>query len=131
MTPPPAQKEQRAPTDFEARVSDLRSVLQLSRELGASTELMPLLQQVETAALSVIGCERATVFILDHDSNELYSRVGTGGPLTHDGAIQVAEQMNRKRDVHVRVDLLLESDHAEVLIGFIDLLYEKALAKPD
>ena len=63
--------------------------------------------------------------------DELYSRVGTGGPLTRAGAIDVAEDMNRKREIHYRLDLLLESDQADVLIGFIDLLYEKARATPD
>ncbi|MCB9858277.1 MAG: SpoIIE family protein phosphatase [Phycisphaerales bacterium] len=65
-------------TEFESRVTDLRAVLQLSRELGASTELMPLLQKVESAALTVLGCERATVFVYDGNSNELYSSVATG-----------------------------------------------------
>lgn len=78
MTPPPAPKSQLVPTDSEDRVSDLRAVLQLSRELGASTELMPLLEKVESAALTVLGCERATVFIYDRDANELYSSVATG-----------------------------------------------------
>lgn len=78
MTPPSAQREKIAPPDAESRVSDLRAVLRLSRELGASTELMPLLQKVESAALDVIGCERATVFIYDGDANELYSSVATG-----------------------------------------------------
>lgn len=62
----------------QERVDDLRAVLQLSRELGASSELAPLLCKVETAALRVIGCERATVFIFDPETNELYSSIATG-----------------------------------------------------
>ena len=35
--------------------------------------------------------------------------------------------MNRKREVHQRVALLLESSEADLLIGFVDLLYQKIL----
>lgn len=39
---------------------------------------MPLLQKVESASLTVLGCERATVFLYDSKTNELYSSVATG-----------------------------------------------------
>ncbi len=78
MTPQAMQRDSASLETARQRVDDLRAVLQLSRELGASTEIAPLLQKVETAALRVLGCERATVLIYDADANELYSRVATG-----------------------------------------------------
>jgi transcriptional regulator with XRE-family HTH domain len=55
--------------------------------------------------------------------DELYSRFGTGGPLTADGALAAATAMNRKRQIHDRVALILETGEAELLAGFVDLLY--------
>jgi transcriptional regulator with XRE-family HTH domain len=59
------------------------------------------------------------------DFDELYSRVGTGGALTRDGTVEIVATMNRNRDVHERVALLLESAEAEVLVGIVRVLYEK------
>lgn len=64
--------------DHEKHVHDLHAVLEVSRELSATNELTPLLQTVEKAALKVLECERATVFLYDEKRNELYSRVATG-----------------------------------------------------
>ncbi|MCA9255379.1 MAG: SpoIIE family protein phosphatase, partial [Phycisphaerales bacterium] len=88
---------------YESRVADLRAVLQLSRELGASTELMPLLQKVESAALTVLGCERATVFVYDDATNELYSSVATGVDEIRFGADQgiAGEAVRTGEVIHV------------------------------
>lgn len=67
-----------APTSFERQVKDLRAVLEVTRRLSATIELSPLLARVEQAALTVLGCERATVFLYDRSRNELYSRMATG-----------------------------------------------------
>ncbi len=64
--------------DMERRVADLLTVLEVSRELAAASELPPLLRKIEQAALQVLRCERATVFIYDRDSGELFSRLATG-----------------------------------------------------
>lgn len=64
--------------DHNKHIADLRAVLEVSRSLGATAELIPLLRIVEKAALSVLECERATVFILDTERQELYSRLATG-----------------------------------------------------
>jgi phosphoserine phosphatase len=65
-------------SDSDKHVADLQAVLEVSRDLTSTTELTPLLQKVEKAALAVLECERATVFIYDKDKNELYSRMATG-----------------------------------------------------
>jgi phosphoserine phosphatase RsbU/P len=62
----------------DKHVTDLQAVLEVSRDLASTTELTPLLQKVEKAALCVLECERATVFIYDKEKNELYSRMATG-----------------------------------------------------
>lgn len=61
----------------------------------------------------------------EEDYEELYSRFGTGGALTTSGAAAVVLAMNEKRAVHQKVALLLESGEAPLLLGFVDLLYQK------
>src|SRR5436190_405145 len=62
----------------DKHVADLRAVLEVSRQLAATPELAPLLHIIEKAALAVLGCERATVFLYDGERAELYSRMATG-----------------------------------------------------
>jgi phosphoserine phosphatase len=63
----------------EKTIADLSRLLEVSRRLGATVELQPLLMSIESAALDVLGCERASIFILDRVANELYSELATGG----------------------------------------------------
>ena len=63
------------------------------------------------------------------DFDELHSRVGTGGALTAEGALAAVQQMNRKRELHEKLDLLLESSHAEVAAGILNVLYEKVVVR--
>ncbi len=62
------------------------------------------------------------------DFDELHSRVGAGGALTVEGAVEAARRMNHKRQLHETLDLLLESSQAEVISGILGVLREKALA---
>jgi transcriptional regulator with XRE-family HTH domain len=57
------------------------------------------------------------------DFDELHSRVGAGGALTREGALAAVCQMNRKRQLHDKLDVLLESDHAQTIGGIVDLMY--------
>jgi transcriptional regulator with XRE-family HTH domain len=61
------------------------------------------------------------------DFDELHSRVGTGGALTAEGALAAVRQMNRRRELHDKLDLLLESSQAEVAAGILNVLYEKVV----
>ena len=61
------------------------------------------------------------------DFDELHSRVGAGGALTVEGALAAARQMNRRRELHAKLDLLLESSQAEVAAGILNVLYEKVV----
>jgi transcriptional regulator with XRE-family HTH domain len=63
------------------------------------------------------------------DFDELHSRVGTGGALTAEGALEAARRMNRKRELHDKLDLLLESTHAELAAEILDVLHEKVVVR--
>jgi len=65
----------------------------------------------------------------DGDFEELHSRVASGGGLTLEGALQAVKQMNLKRRLHQRLEVLLESSHAKTIGWIIDLLYEQVVAK--
>ena len=63
------------------------------------------------------------------DFDELHSRVGAGGALTVEGALAAVQQMNRRRELHDKLDLLLESSQAEVAAGILNVLYEEVVVK--
>jgi transcriptional regulator with XRE-family HTH domain len=62
------------------------------------------------------------------DFDELHSRVGTGGPLTFDGAVTAVRHMNHKHALHDKLDVLLESSQAKTVSGLLELLYEQVVA---
>jgi len=63
---------------LQRQIADLKVLLDVSREIGSTLELDPLLGRIEQAALRVLGCERATVFLYDRPRGELFSKVATG-----------------------------------------------------
>lgn len=62
----------------EKTLSDLNTLIDISRQLGATIELDPLLKSIEQAAIRLLECERVSVFIYDRGRHELYSRLATG-----------------------------------------------------
>jgi transcriptional regulator with XRE-family HTH domain len=80
--------------------------------------------------VDLLIADRAELFCdwCEADFDELYSRMGTGGALTADGALRAAEAINRKRDLHDKLALLLETEQAEVIAGIVDLLYQRVKA---
>jgi transcriptional regulator with XRE-family HTH domain len=64
------------------------------------------------------------------DFDELNSRVGAGGPLTMEGALCAVRLMNRKRELHGKLDVLLESSQSEVTGEILDVLYKKIVLRP-
>lgn len=62
----------------DRRIADLERLLEVSRRLGATVDLDPLLEAIAAAATQVLDCERATVFLLDRERDELHSRLATG-----------------------------------------------------
>ena len=61
----------------DRKLADLQALLEVSCQLGASSELGPLLQIIEQASLRVLDCERTTIFLYDRQADELFSRVAT------------------------------------------------------
>ncbi len=59
------------------------------------------------------------------DFDELNSRMGSGGGLTRNGALEVAAHINRKRRLHQKLDLLLETTHGALVGEMLELLYER------
>lgn len=59
--------------------------------------------------------------------DELYSHFGDGGSLTKEGTLAIVAAINRNREVQRKVALLLETGEAEVLIGIVDLLYQRVV----
>ena len=59
------------------------------------------------------------------DFDELHSRVAAGGQLTREGTIAAVHDMNRKLDLHDKLDVLLESSQAATVGGILDLLYQQ------
>lgn len=63
------------------------------------------------------------------DFAELTSRVGTGGPLTPEGALAAAQHINRKRELMAKFCVLMETSERELLTGFVNMLYERTVLK--
>lgn len=61
----------------------------------------------------------------ESDFDELHSRFGHGGALTRAGAVEAVEHMNRKRALHRKLALLLESTHAELVGRILDAMHDE------
>ncbi|MCR4416402.1 MAG: GAF domain-containing sensor histidine kinase [Ignavibacteria bacterium] len=56
----------------------LKKLIEISIKLTSEKNLDKLLELIINSAIDFLQAERATVFLLDEKTNELYSRVGTG-----------------------------------------------------
>jgi phosphoserine phosphatase len=65
-------------SDQDKRIADLELMLQITRSLGAATELQKLLEIIVDAGMSMLDAERGSVFLYDSDARELFSVVATG-----------------------------------------------------
>ncbi len=59
------------------------------------------------------------------DFDELFSRVGIGGELTESGALAAVHAMNARREILHQVAVVLESDEADLLRGFVEMLFRR------
>jgi len=64
--------------NLDKQVADLTRLIDISRQIGVTIELDPLLKSIEEASLDVLDCERASVFLYDKQTDELFSTVATG-----------------------------------------------------
>ena len=81
---PPAGTERRAAADRRER-TDRRSVgqrldtiLEITRKLMSVTDLDALLHEMAVATADLVAADRATIYIIDRERNELWSRVALG-----------------------------------------------------
>ncbi len=65
-------------SDTARQTRNLHRLLDVTRQMAAITDLTKLLGVIVDAACDVLGCERATIFLYDRKSHELYSIVATG-----------------------------------------------------
>lgn len=65
------------------------------------------------------------------DFDELFSRVGIGGKLTEEGALSTVHAMNAHRKTMQQVAVVLESDEADLLQGFVEMLFDRVRIKSD
>ena len=65
------------------------------------------------------------------DFDELHSRFGVGGELTVEGALKVAEQMNRRREAIDHARLVLETSQGELLAQIIETFYAQVAVRRD
>ncbi len=56
----------------------LSVLIEVVRQMSETFELVPLLKAAEQAGRSALGCERATIFLYDPQTDELHSKVATG-----------------------------------------------------
>jgi hypothetical protein len=57
---------------------DLDTLLDVTRQLMTLTDLDALLRLIAEATVTMVGAERATIYIVDQDRQEFWSRVATG-----------------------------------------------------
>ena len=62
----------------DKRIADLELMLQITRSLGAATDLQELLEVIVDAGMRMLDAERGSVFLYDTDARELFSVVSTG-----------------------------------------------------
>ena len=63
----------------------------------------------------------------ESEFDELHSRFGEGGAMTEEAVLGAVHQMNRKRQLHERLNVLLETGHSDLVSGFIDLAYRQVV----
>lgn len=62
----------------QREIENLRRLLDIARYMAVTNDLDVLLSTIVEAACEVLACERATIFLYDGESDELYSRVAKG-----------------------------------------------------
>ena len=64
--------------DLSRRVTKLTSILEVAKVLNAARDLETLLQTIVREACSVVESDRCSLFILDRETDELWSKVAKG-----------------------------------------------------
>lgn len=117
------------PSDVEAMASKLTTV-----HSADATPPMAIPDDADAQTnpiIAIVAEERPELFkaFTSEDWREIYSLHGDGGALTRDGVVKSAKHINAKRDARHKFEVVLESEHAETLIGIVDTLYRQATAR--
>src|SRR5512142_548235 len=56
----------------------LAAILSICRKMNSERDLGALLDLIAHEATSLLDCDRASIFLLDHERNELWSKVALG-----------------------------------------------------
>jgi transcriptional regulator with XRE-family HTH domain len=67
---------------------------------------------------------------LPDDFDELYSQFGAGGQLTAEGALQMVQGMNRRRELLRKAAVVAQSQDAALLEQLVDALYQRVVLTP-
>jgi phosphoserine phosphatase len=62
----------------QADLSNITAILEVARRLGLTTDLDELLDLIVSETRSVLNCERATLFLYDPQTEELFSKIAHG-----------------------------------------------------
>ncbi len=66
---------QKSLLNADPQLADLFKILEITRNLAINNDLQSLLKQIEDAVVEIFQCERATVFVYDKKTDELFSFV--------------------------------------------------------
>jgi len=82
-------------------VSDhLNLLVEVAQQMGKTFELVPLLKVIEQAGRKALGCDRATIFLYDQSTDELYSKVATGtGEIRFSAKLGIAGEAARTKSI--------------------------------
>lgn len=116
---PHARTLQRLAEGFGVEVDELFVDAASIAAAGFDAETNPLVSKAIAANPALFEGWSAADFA------ELSSRFGHGGALSEQGAIEAAEQMNRKREVLAAARVVLESSDGPLLEEFVKMLYER------
>src|SRR5215831_20559037 len=72
----------------------LAAILQICQKMNSERDLNSLLDLIAREATSLLDCDRASIFLLDRDRNELWSKVALGSEeiLRFDARLGIAGQ---------------------------------------
>src|SRR5260370_35123874 len=56
----------------------LSAILAISQKMNSQHDLSALLDLIAREAISLLDCDRASIFLLDRETNELWSKVALG-----------------------------------------------------
>ncbi|MBI2162826.1 MAG: GAF domain-containing protein, partial [candidate division NC10 bacterium] len=66
------------PTPLESRVEKLTALLDVGKAMASERNLDRLLQLIMTEVTKVMGADRSSLFLVDKERNELWSKIAQG-----------------------------------------------------